>query len=716
MPASDSGVTLTPGSPMPTDLAGCRRVRGLARVLAGLACGLLVGCAPSQPEGFDFKIAVAEDGLVRLEFDGLDYPGALPRSGDLRLTVGGRELEFAVDDGGDGRFGPGDSLTFLGEHLRGEHSWFSPWSNENIYRLRLGNPESNPAGEPAGAADLPSFHAAIGAPENRLLTRHLEHEELRVALPATAGKPVESWYWRRLSHLDRQPFALPLEDGLRPAGVRVALAGLSADQAAAAAGLPQHRVELRLNGQTIGSQEWDGQGNVELVAEDEALRGALERTEGSAANLELLVPQRPLAGQDRLLIDVVLLNWIEVDFAPPPGSTPVSIPGPDGQKLYQAAEGVRPPRWTRPWHEAGLHASTVAVDYLMITHASLLEELAPLAEWHRSRGMKVRVVDVEHIYNEFSHGIVSPWAIRDFIRYTHEQSSARLSHVLLAGDASWDARSPEGGQRNLLPAIWVPARDELAASDNGFAAIHGDDAIPDLAIGRIPVASATELAGVVQKILAYANSPRDEPWQQRVALVADASEGFQSISNQLSSRLAGRGLTVNTVYPDMTASAVQQDQENLVRAFDSGQLLVHFLGHGGRFVWRTGPIDLSHASDLFTVEDIGRLQNQQYLPLVLSMTCSSGPFDHPQASSIAESFLLTPANGAIGVLAASWRVPASMSFSSLLLEELLKPGRSMGQAILSAKQKEPNRALVESYNFFGDPALQLNLPAAGSPE
>lgn len=356
----------------------------------------------------------------------------------------------------------------------------------------------------------------------------------------------------------------------------------------------------------------------------------------------------------------------------------------------------------------------------MIGHASLLEALAPLADFHRRRGLKVAVVDVEDIYNEFNDGIVSPFAIRDFIRHASEHRAAPAPrYVLLVGDASWNVRG-DASRRNLVPSMQVQAHDELAASDNGFVAIRGDDGRPELAIGRIPAADAAELAAVVDKLLAYAQGEpvgaQGEPdgaWRRQVAMVSDASVDFQAISNDLAADIAGRGLTVNTVYPDAAADTARQDQQDLLQAFDGGQLLVHFLGHGGRFVWRTGPLDYKDSSDLFSVVEIERLKNRDRLPLVLSMTCSSGPFDHPEAGSIAEAFLMLPHGGAVGVLAASWRVPASQSFSALLLGELLQPGQSMGEAILRAKQKEPSRALVESYNFFGDPALELRLPGEG---
>ena len=94
------------------------------------------------------------------------------------------------------------------------------------------------------------------------------------------------------------------------------------------------------------------------------------------------------------------------------------------------------------------------------------------------------------------------------------------------------------------------------------------------------------------------------------------------------------------------------------------------------------------------------------------MTCSSGPFDHPTADSIAEAFLRSQQRGAIGVLAASWRVPASQRFSSLLINALLEKGERIGEAILKAKREERRRTLVESYNLLGDPAMMLAIKAS----
>ena len=70
---------------------------------------------------------------------------------------------------------------------------------------------------------------------------------------------------------------------------------------------------------------------------------------------------------------------------------------------------------------------------------------------------------------------------------------------------------------------------------------------------------------------------------------------------------------------------------------------------------------------------------------------------------------MAPERGAIGIVAASWRIPASQRFSSALVASLLQPKKTIGAAVLEAKRAERRRNLVEAYNLLGDPAMVLDL-------
>ncbi|MEM6453968.1 MAG: C25 family cysteine peptidase [Acidobacteriota bacterium] len=409
-------------------------------------------------------------------------------------------------------------------------------------------------------------------------------------------------------------------------------------------------------------------------------------------------------------------------------------------------------------------ADAAPFDYAMIAHPHLRDAVAPLADFHRERGLRVQLVDVEEIYDAYSDGLVDPGAIR---QYLHEATARHPDDpprfALLVGDASWnrDATTthdddtnyadwtyrpgeirkfsknestayadpgPDGlSHRDLVPAAQIPTYQGNAASDNWFVAFdpstpppaqlpqaHLDprDAPfkPAMAIGRFPVVSADDVTTIVDKTLAYAQADAVGPWRRRVLWITNEQKNFQVRSARLDDLLRQRGFSGQRVFPTRDDADPSQHQRALRAAFDDGQLLVQFLGHGGRYIWRTGAPDLRKNQDLFTLDHLDELAPNDRLPVVLSLTCYSAPFDHPTADSIGEKFLRLDGRGAVAVFAASWRNNPSPSFNRALIDALIEPGTPLGEAIRLAKQSSNNRLLVQTYNLLGDPALALALP------
>ncbi len=696
---------------------------------------------------FIYKIGVSQEGVYRVDHGDLGQGDLVLRSASISLFEQGAEVPIHVDDGGDGLFETGDYFIFRGRHLSGESSWFNEFSRQNIYRLGIRRGE----GLRMKIAEPDSLQTATDSGPVSI-RRHLEQENLRVAFPDLPDDvDTEHWYWKRQSHLDTSPFEIPLLS--EPKIIRVSLSGLSQDKDATRLNLPQHVANIDIDGVSLASREWNGQ---EQVIIEVALPG-YSNPLSAERRLGIHIPRRQKEDSSSSFVDVVLLNWIELEYPfsgaleggqetviatshsrslsgfdpsygagrrslqlfSPSGRVHTIDKGQAGGLLldevgeWRLVEEQRyfSPTEIRPEKSLNLTGSHHQADYLVIAHPSLMAGIEPLAEFHRKRGLKVAVVDVESIYNEFNHGIKSPEAIRNFVQFAWKQwRRPAPRYILLVGDATWNNHDPESAKKDLVPSMQARARSELAASDNGYVATDDADWRPQLAIGRLPAQNPQELSEMVGKILDYQNQTRVGPWRRNIAWITDRNDRFQNISNQLSDDVGLRGYASSHVYPSALTNSSSQDQQALRQIFDEGKLIVHFVGHGGRFVWRTGPPDYKNSSDLFSIEDVRELSAGHELPLVLSMTCSSGPFDHPDADSIAEEFLRLPNKGAIAVLAASWRVPASEAFSSALVGELLKPSMSVGEAIKNAKQGETNRTLVESYNLLGDPALQLSLP------
>jgi len=263
--------------------------------------------------------------------------------------------------------------------------------------------------------------------------------------------------------------------------------------------------------------------------------------------------------------------------------------------------------------------------------------------------------------------------------------------------------------RNLIPTWQYPTSEGQSASDNGFVALDAGDIHPQLAVGRLPVVRADDVKAIVDKTIAYLTRPPPGEWRRDITFVSTSEvPSFKETSDRIASELVSRGFVVNNVYSDARekdAAHYKNVRESLRQDLDAGNLLVHFLGHGGQYIWRVGPI-----GDLFSLDDVSALKNAGRYPMVLAMTCFSAPFDHPTEDSIGERFLRESDKGAVAVFAASWSNWPDPAHSKALVEALLKPGASIGDAIVSVKRNTQDTVLIAMYNLLGDPAVVLVQP------
>lgn len=746
-------------------------MRLLSIVLLFWSLPLSVHANPLQ-----LDLLVSRDGVYSVSFEALSQHGLEPVETDsLKLTNRDEPVAFWIDGDDDNRFGPKDRLTFLAQHLPGQYSYYNTESPYNVYRLEVGQTGRKGQTFPVTSSD---------DSDPAYVVQHLEQDKLQVRFNFLRMEAqTEVWYWQRLSTLDRTPFTLNVDlgrvsqlDDQYPVNIKINLRGWST--AHADNGMPDHQVNVLINGEPVGNAQWQGQDSTTLELDNIP---ADLLVDGQNA-IQLSVPTRRFGENNNLLVDVSLLNWIALSYPfdgilkqgqielKPTKTRGVSLLDvPSGSKLYArdgkryaiendlkhirvddapvtlvAGEQFMVPTVRRN-EPSSLSSRENQADYLMITHSSLKEAVKPLADFHRKNGLKVDLIDVQDIYDEFNSGVVSAESLKAFISHAyHHWRKPTPRFVLLVGDASWDNHLEEekdrnyadwtaardgprwfgknkstpyveqADGRNLVPTLQVPTFEGFAASDSALVSVEGDDWFPDLAVGRIPVVSPLEVSAVVGKIITYAQqSNRPAKWRRNLLVITNDLERMQRKSDKLIANNNDIGLAATRVYPKEREKDNRQNISTLREALNEGQLLVHFLGHGGRYIWRTGPPDLNKNHDLFTLDDIDQLTPNSHLPLVLSMTCYSAPFDHPTADSIGEKFLRTPDRGAIGILAASWRNSPSPRFSQRLLEELTRPDSTIGEAIMRAKRGSKQKVLVETYNLLGDPALQLVLPKRG---
>jgi len=368
-----------------------------------------------------------------------------------------------------------------------------------------------------------------------------------------------------------------------------------------------------------------------------------------------------------------------------------------------------------------LRNSLNTVDYLIISYASFIPAIQPLVIHHIGEGLRVMVVDVQQIYDEFSYGVFDPTAIRTFMKFAYNNWAVAPTYVLLVGDGNYDFKNYLGkNQPNYVPVYLAnvdPWLGEIAA-DNRYVDISGDDLLPDLAIGRLPVMSSAETTNIVNKIIAYEGTTTGT-WVGNTLLVAgknDPSSGnFPASSDTILNEYLGpKGFLADKVYYQTTYPDIATTRQAIIDAFNEGRGIIHYTGHSTPVAWYGDPTDPNN-SEVFNLSSISSLENFNKLPIIISMTCLVGNFNNPYIRSLDETLLITQNTGSVASFSP---VGKGLSVGHDLLDHglfdalLVKKITDLGSATNLAKyylyaNSTSNWDLLDTFTMLGDPALRF---------
>ena len=365
-------------------------------------------------------------------------------------------------------------------------------------------------------------------------------------------------------------------------------------------------------------------------------------------------------------------------------------------------------------------------DYLVIAPSDFLVAIQPLVTHRSAQGLTTFVASVEAIYDVYGDGSMDPEAIRTFVAHAYAAWTPRPAYLLLVGDAT---RDPLGhlsnGSPTLLPAYLTSADPWLGEipSDNTYVTVDGDDALPDLAVGRLPANTAVEVTAMVDKIVAYDTNPGSGDWTTRHLFFADDPDGagdFHQLADEVSA-LVPAGHAIQPLYcPDGADDGLDDSYcdspaaltPSLLSAWNDGALVVNWVGHSSFVQWEHGR--------LFHTDDVTSLTNRRRLPVVVEMTCYTAHFTDPDPSlsSMDEVLVRLPGAGAVAAWGSSGEgvgtdhQPLHQGFYQTIFGGA--PVR-LGNAVMAAETAVAGGVgeyLVESYHLFGDPAMFLNPDSA----
>jgi hypothetical protein len=350
-----------------------------------------------------------------------------------------------------------------------------------------------------------------------------------------------------------------------------------------------------------------------------------------------------------------------------------------------------------------LKSSGNGADYVVLGPRDLLDAAKPLLELRRREGLRSRGVPIEEVDSEFGFGESRPEAVKEFLSYAaHHWQKPAPRYVLLLGDATYDFKDYLGtGVKNQVPPFLVKTSYLWTASDPGYAAVHGEDALPDLSIGRLPAKSVEEARVMVEKILAYEQTGSLS--QGPVVLWRTTRMGL-GISRGMRRDRGCSGVGIAEDLPQ--AAGYGSHREAIENAFDEGASLLSYLGHGGIQLWAN--------ENVFNGSQVSSLQRQSEQPFVLTLNCLNGYFHFPYFNSLAEELVKADGKGAIAAFSPSGlslNEPAQIFHKALLQELLSGKHERLGDAVLAAQASYAASGLfpelLSIYHLLGDPALKV---------
>ena len=683
------------------------------------------------------KIAVESEGLYVLSLSeiasalGITEDTARTRlqRGLFRLTQGGRPVAWTGSTDGEALLFWGEAIDSI--YTKGNVYWLEPGRGLEMARVRRERTRNK-------AASGTSFR----------YTAHFEEDAFPATLVSTDPES-DYWYWTYVSSghatFGRARLTVRLS-GLAASSSESKLAVRLFSATDTSGGARQdHHAKVRVNGTPAGEGRWAGVGAYTLEA---AVATSLLREGDNAVEIEGLLdtgapfsifyvdsvdithPRRYHASGSTfvfhadgarslsvtgfseptvMVLDVTVPTRparVEAAVEKTADGFVVQFPSsPDGVYAAVASSGRRSP--SRLWADqpSDLRSPSNAFEYVVIAPAELEEAAATLAKLRESSGLRSKVVLLEDVMDEFHHGVSTPHAIREFLAHAYRRWSKPPRFVVLAGagDLDYKGRYRLGG--NLLPPLMAATPNGLYASDNRFGDVDGDG-WPEIAVGRIPAMSASELSAYVDKLAGFEASGMSL-WSDAVLMVADNDPWTRSTFDRHSESMASSvppSSSLQRIYLGSKSAAAARAE--LVAGLSEGAALFNYVGHGG--------LDRIADEALLHTSDVPRLENGSRAGLVTAFSCSINRFELAGFTSLGEALTVEKTGGATAVWA-----PSGLSLDF----EAYRLGNAFFRAVFDGAEPTLGDAIRRAfgayregggitltptvYNLLGDPAIRL---------
>ncbi len=384
-----------------------------------------------------------------------------------------------------------------------------------------------------------------------------------------------------------------------------------------------------------------------------------------------------------------------------------------------------------PVQNSNLHGDVTGEDLVIVTAPQFLDQANQLASFKQSfDGLKTKVVTTTAIYNEFACGIPDPTAIRDYLKYAHDNWQVTPSYVILFGAGTYDYENKVSDVPEYVPPY--ESDESLSqigtyASDDYFVQFNAPlmQTPISMVIGRLPARSTDDATAIVNKIIGYESKPDYGDWKDLITFVGDqgittggGNDGdlHTNYADDLARFFTPASFDQRKIYlilyPVIISTEGRREPQAaaaIVNQVNQGSLVVNFVGHGSPLLW-----SYTHVFDRDVT--IPQLTNMNRLSLFIAATCDFARDDDPGTESAAEALVNSAKGGAIGVVSSTRVVYASDNatlnqdlFGYLFTSDSLRNPVRIGKALFETKQIRFGLNDIK-YQYIGDPSVRLGMP------
>lgn len=377
-------------------------------------------------------------------------------------------------------------------------------------------------------------------------------------------------------------------------------------------------------------------------------------------------------------------------------------------------------------------------DMIILAPAEYLAQAERLAAMHERRDtMRVLVLDHTLVFNEFSSGTPDVLAYRQLCKMFHDRGAAadnhRLQYLLLMGGGTYDNRQVSVKVSQASYPMLLLWQSEASSNENtsyctdDILATLGDNVTADyfrspldIAVGRMPARSLTDMRVLVDKTIKYVTEPDYGTWKLNMLHLADDGDGAVHMqqAEMLIDRLRNNGggdFIHNHVFIDAYPAVARGSgrtypaaREAFYNDLAEGQLYWHYTGHAN-------PNSMT-AEDMVLRNDFSNMFYYHHLPVLYAATCELVRFDGSVISG--GELLYTNATGGVAAMICPPRlvyVTNNGALSVLYGRNALQRDedgrvRPLGETLRLAKNARLGDTNTSRYFMIGDPAMRMAVP------